>query len=322
MSAAKEKAYRRSWKNLLLDKGYQLRFTLFMVGVSAILMACLGYWVLQEARKTTAVGINGLLGHPCPPLPEGAQPAREGVIIDDITEMRPPAAPGAGDAPGDAEAAGEPAGAPGAESGAEPGAESEERTAAGQPAGDPAAARERSRVVLDESTMEIDASKDLEAGTRAPTAGPGFLAAVLGHHQCRNEQVAKIADLRAGYQRIAVVMSLVGVVLIVGLFFYGIKMTHRVAGPLHKITLYFDKMRQGRLDQVYDLRKGDQLIEFYERFKAAHMGVKGMQEQDIVHLRAIVEAADTEGLASQSPSVAAALDELREVLARKEKSLE
>lgn len=324
MSAAKEKAYRRSWKNLLLDKGYQLRFTLFMVGVSAILMSCLGYWVLQEARKTTAVAINGLLGHPCPPLPEAARPAHTGVIIDGITKMQPPTAPGAGKEPRKAGTAGE-AGTAGRTGedlpGEDPRGEPENGDETAQPAHDPADTdRERSRVVLDESTIEIDAP---QAGIHtADAAGPGFLEAVVEHHQCRNEQVSKTAGLRAGYRRIAAVMSLVGVLLIVGLFFYGIKMTHRVAGPLHKITLYFDKMRQGRLDQVYDLRKGDQLIEFYERFKAAHAGVRGMQEQDIAHLRAIIEAADSEGLASQSPRIAAALDEIRETLARKEKSFE
>ena len=38
------KGYKRSWKNLLLNKRYQLRFTLFMVGLSAVLMAGLGLW--------------------------------------------------------------------------------------------------------------------------------------------------------------------------------------------------------------------------------------------------------------------------------------
>jgi hypothetical protein len=302
MNAAKGKGYRRSWKNLLLDKGYQLRFTLFMVGLSALLMSFLGYWVLQEAKKTTTVGINDVLGRPCPPAPGTAQPGHQGVIVDDITEMRAPTPP----APQES----------GTADGEEPGAgEGEaEAPAAGQDGEDGG----RARVVLDESNMELDAPAHAPVGA----AGEGFVDAVAQHYQCRNEQMAKIAGLRAGYQRIAFVLVAVGLLLMVGLSMYGIKMTHRVAGPLHKITLYFDKMRAGRLDQVYDLRKGDQLVEFYEQFKAAHDGLKAMQEQDIEQLRAILEAAEAEGLASRSPDIAAALDELREVLARKEKSLE
>lgn len=310
MSAARGKAYRRSWKNLLLDRGYQLRFTLFMVGVSAVLVSFLGYWVLQEARKTTTVGINDVLGRPCPPVPEAALPAHQGVIIDDITEMRPPAKPAT------PEAEGEP---PEAEGEAAEG-EADTGTQAGDEAAPPAGeqADRRSRVVLDESTMALDAAEEAPEGAAAPV----FVDAVVQHYQCRNEQVAKIAGLRAGYQRIALVLVAVGIFLILGLSVYGIKMTHRVAGPLHKISLYFDKMRAGRLDQVYDLRKGDQLVEFYEQFKAAHTGLKAMQEQDIEQLRAIIEAAEAEDLASRSPDIAAALDEMREMLARKEKSLE
>jgi hypothetical protein len=319
MNAAKGKGYRRSWKNLLLDKGYQLRFTLFMVGLSALLMSFLGYWVLQEAKKTTTVGINDVLGRPCPPAPGTAQPGHQGVIVDDITEMRaptPPAPQESGTADGEESEAGEGDGEAGEGEGEESGAgEGEgEAPAAGQDGEDSG----RARVVLDESNMELDAPAHAPVGA----AGEGFVDAVAQHYQCRNEQMAKIAGLRAGYQRIAFVLVAVGLLLMVGLSMYGIKMTHRVAGPLHKITLYFDKMRAGRLDQVYDLRKGDQLVEFYEQFKAAHDGLKAIQEQDIEQLRAILEAAEAEGLASRSPDIAAALDELREVLARKEKSLE
>ena len=39
MTAKPHPQYKRSWKNLLLNKRYQLRFTLFMVGVSALLMS-------------------------------------------------------------------------------------------------------------------------------------------------------------------------------------------------------------------------------------------------------------------------------------------
>ncbi len=55
-----KRPYKRSWKNLLLDKGYQLKFTLFMVLVSALLMAGLGYWVLLKAHSATTIAIQQL----------------------------------------------------------------------------------------------------------------------------------------------------------------------------------------------------------------------------------------------------------------------
>jgi hypothetical protein len=99
-------------------------------------------------------------------------------------------------------------------------------------------------------------------------------------------------------------------------------MTHRVAGPLHKLSLYFDDMRGGKLGVVYPLRKGDQLMAFYEHFRAAHAGVRRLQEEDVARLREVIAAADAAGVARRSPELAAALDELRAVLARKEGSLE
>src|ERR1043165_4467923 len=62
--------YKRSWKNLLLNKRYQLRFTLFMVGVSALLMSGLGIWVMKEANEATTVAMARVRGEACPKVPE------------------------------------------------------------------------------------------------------------------------------------------------------------------------------------------------------------------------------------------------------------
>ena len=62
--------YKRSWKNLLINKRYQLRFTLFMVGVSAILMSGLGVWVMKEANEATTVSKIRVRGEACPKIPE------------------------------------------------------------------------------------------------------------------------------------------------------------------------------------------------------------------------------------------------------------
>ena len=69
MAGAKPQ-YKRSWKNLLLNKRYQLRFTLFMVGVSAVLMSVLGIWVMKEANEATTVAMARVRGEACPKVPE------------------------------------------------------------------------------------------------------------------------------------------------------------------------------------------------------------------------------------------------------------
>src|SRR3954463_1339752 len=67
--AQPSKGYKRSWKNLLLNKRYQLRFTLFMVGLSAVLMAGLGIWVMKEANEATTVAKSHVIRKPCPKIP-------------------------------------------------------------------------------------------------------------------------------------------------------------------------------------------------------------------------------------------------------------
>jgi len=139
--------------------------------------------------------------------------------------------------------------------------------------------------------------------------------------ECVKDQAHKRAELIAGQHRITYVLVGVGLLLVFGLAFYGIKMTHHVAGPLHKISLYFAKMRDGKLDTVYNLRKGDQLMEFYEHFKHAHTGLKKMEEEDIARLKATLAAADEAKLAEKSPELAALIEEMRATVERKEKSI-
>src|SRR5690349_2489938 len=66
---AGSQAYKRSWKNLLLNKRYQLRFTLFMVGFAAVLMVVLGWWVMRVANEATTVAMSRVIGEPCPKVP-------------------------------------------------------------------------------------------------------------------------------------------------------------------------------------------------------------------------------------------------------------
>ena len=117
--------------------------------------------------------------------------------------------------------------------------------------------------------------------------------------------------------RILWAMIATGFALVFGLALYGIKMTHRVAGPLFKVSLYLSKMREGRFDKVYNLRKGDQLVDFYNHFKQAHAGVVTIERGDIERIKKVIGAADNAG-AGDHPAIA----ELRALVARKEKSLE
>jgi len=366
------KGYKRSWKNLLINKRYQLRFTLFMVGLSALLMAGLGVWVMKEANDATTVAKNSIVGDACPKIPVVTGAAQE----DDSGV--PLKLPGDGDGSGDDAQAPDPQAptklAPSTvdpkdvakHNGtldivavtnawcldatctperatplelkvarcdayvkrklADPTAVAALRTALipnvkcdGGQSYTVADAPEKAepgehhvKVQLDESSMTMTPEP-----VRPPSVPADYGDRVVAHWTCAIKNAGKIDDLERGRLRILWVLVATGLVLVVGLAFYGIKMTHRVAGPLFKISLYLAKMKDGRFDKVWNLRKGDQLVSFYEHFKSAHAGVVTLEKSDIDQMKTVIAAAKEAG-AGEHEAVA----ELEALVAKKEKALE
>ncbi len=384
------KGYKRSWKNLLLNKRYQLRFTLFMVGLSAVLMAGLGIWVMKEANEATTVARSGVQGEACPKIPvltdtgggedDNAVPMKldDGAKID--TDAPPAAADPGSAAPGAADPPSAPAPAaagsesPPAGSDAEP--KQPRKTAAhdlakldpkdlvtveamwcnvkgvtckpaqGEPLvikaarcnpyvkeklDDPAAVDALRNVsiplvrceggqtftVHDAVVRHVAVQIDESSMTLTPTVPPDYGNRVVEHWTCEMDQISAIDALEHGRLRILYVLIATGLVLVFGLAMYGIKMTHKVAGPLFKVQLYLAKMKNGRFDKVYNLRKGDQLVDFYDHFRQAHAGVVQLERDDIAQVKTVIAAAEAAGAGDHE-----AVGELRELLARKEKSLE
>ena len=120
-----------------------------------------------------------------------------------------------------------------------------------------------------------------------------------------------VRQFAAGDRFVMYVLIGFGLILCLVLTLYGIVITHKVAGPLYKVTLHLDKMKEGKLGTVYNLRKGDELVEFFGHFKAAHDALRHRTEEDIALLdKAIAQA-----------GAAPIADELRAAKQRKEDSL-
>jgi nitrogen fixation/metabolism regulation signal transduction histidine kinase len=132
---------------------------------------------------------------------------------------------------------------------------------------------------------------------------------------------SSIAYLEQRRRMVSYMLVGMDVLLAIGLTVYGIKMTHKVAGPLRKVMNYLDKVKAGKFEKVYSLRKGDQLVGFYEQFKEAHEAMRHRQELDIERLRALCAAADHAEADKKSPEMAEALKELKALLRFKEASL-
>ena len=295
-----DRGHKRSWKNLLINKRYQLQFTLFMVGLSTLLMAGLGIWVMKVANETTTVSMASVRGTPCPKVPALVESSGQDEDVPPVPMKLPEDTDAA--APSDTPPAAPPADpAPATDPPAPP--------AAGSGSAAPEEPRPRAKVVMDESSMTM-----LPSVIKVPE---DFGAKVVGHWTCELRLGAEINSLERGRLLILYVLIGTGLLLVIGLAFYGIKMTHKVAGPLFKVSLYLGKMQQGRFDKVWNLRKGDQLVDFYEHFKKAHSGVVQMEKDDIVKLKAVIAAAEQAG-AGEHPTIV----ELRDIVARKEKAIE
>jgi hypothetical protein len=89
-------------------------------------------------------------------------------------------------------------------------------------------------------------------------------------------------DMAAGDRALVYKMIGVGLGLVVILSAYLVIMTHKVAGPLFKISMYFDRMAEGRLGNVTALRRGDMLQDFYGNFREMHESVRTRLQSDLI----------------------------------------
>ena len=131
-------------------------------------------------------------------------------------------------------------------------------------------------------------------------------------------------DLDANLSRhdtgLVLIMGSVGLGLGVVLFLFMVVMTHKVAGPLHKVGAYFDEIRDGKLPVPQPLRKGDQLQDFYARFRTMMEKLRDRARGEAELAQKILAASEKAGAGAQG-ELGHALDELRSLHKRKDAAL-
>ena len=126
-------------------------------------------------------------------------------------------------------------------------------------------------------TASESIERDLQALTQADAS-----------HQEFQQQVA--SGLESDDQLLVGKMIAVGFALVIILSAYLVIMTHKVAGPLFKTSIYFDRMAAGRLTVVTPLRRGDMLQDFFEKFKDMHDAVRQRSSDDVAAMEKAVVA--------------------------------
>src|SRR5450432_2629985 len=82
-----------------------------------------------------------------------------------------------------------------------------------------------------------------------------------------------------------------GVVLVISITAVGILITHKVAGPLFKISGFFARVRDNRFGALPgSLRKGDELQEFYGSFLDMHQALRQRTEDEARLLGDVITA--------------------------------
>jgi hypothetical protein len=130
------------------------------------------------------------------------------------------------------------------------------------------------------------------------------------------QQVAR--DMKARDQMLIYQMAGAGVGLVVILSLYLVLMTHKVAGPLYKVSMYFDKMSAGKLGHVTPLRKGDMLNDFYDGFREMHGAVRQRLQHDadaMQHFVEVARASGVQGVAKEVGALEAHVEQRKQALA-------
>jgi hypothetical protein len=153
-------------------------------------------------------------------------------------------------------------------------------------------------------TASESIERDLQALTQADAS-----------HQEFQEQVA--SGLESDDQALVYKMVVVGIGLVLILSAYLVIMTHKVAGPLFKVSTYFEQMSEGRLAAVTPLRRGDMLQDFFGQFKAMHEAVRARAQADVeVLTRALAELRSAEHAADYRGEARGRLDDALDALDR------
>lgn len=94
--------------------------------------------------------------------------------------------------------------------------------------------------------------------------------------------------------------------LVVGIGLAGIVVTHKVAGPIFKMKKHLGEVSEGKYQVPWSLRKGDELVEFFEAFRTMVVALRDERE---AHMKVIQSA--VEDLGDEKPEVKESLTKLR-----------
>lgn len=123
------------------------------------------------------------------------------------------------------------------------------------------------------------------------------------------------ADIASQQRTMMTSLTAVLLLLVFGIGVAGILVTHKVAGPIYKMKRQIREVGEGKLKIPGKLRKGDELVDFFEAFNDMVVAWRKRQEDEIALLDAAMkqlegkaEAADLEPLKKLRAEMQGTLD--------------
>ena len=157
-----------------------------------------------------------------------------------------------------------------------------------------------------DSQLQLRYAGQMVAVSALLTAG---LGALIYHF---NSEASQVVDMRAMDPDDTLAKSLqeqfhqTSTYLVIGLIVFGVLLslalaawqvvqTHKIAGPLYYIGHQIKRVRDGKLDKLHALRKGDMLINFFETFQSMHVVLRERAEREAAQFARLAEAAEKAG---------------------------
>jgi methyl-accepting chemotaxis protein len=108
------------------------------------------------------------------------------------------------------------------------------------------------------------------------------LAAQKKSLEVQKKRLAQDARALKSFHR-SLLWSLVGLLtaLVLGIGLVGIVVTHKVAGPIFKMKRHLREVARGNLEVPWGLRKGDELVDFFEAFRDMIHALRDQRKQEI-----------------------------------------
>ncbi|MGC4089585.1 MAG: HAMP domain-containing protein [Polyangiaceae bacterium] len=94
----------------------------------------------------------------------------------------------------------------------------------------------------------------------------------------------------------------------------GIIVTHRVAGPVYKMKRQLRDVAKGRLQVPNKLRRGDELVDFFEAFEGMVLSLRERQEREIQALESAIRALEPKAEPGELDQLQKLRDEMRAAL--------